>query len=225
MRWSPTLFILGTALTSSRAGSREVPATPAPAPIPLVTVAPAPRPTVAPWAQALPAVRFVNPRTGASCRARLYADDGTLDERAAAAIDGVLPERDAAQRRLDRRVLQLVVKAAAHFGAAAVEVVSSFRDGARPGSRHHSGEAIDFRLAGVTAARLAAFLRGGARVGVGVYTHRRTQFVHVDVREQSYHWADASPPGARWRESRLPDRGAPARDDQWRPEQDLPGRR
>ncbi len=179
-----------------------------------------PRPR-APWARALPALRFVNTRTGASCRARLYADEGRLDEDAAAAIDGVLPERDAAPRRLDRRLLQLVVKAAAHFGATRVEVVSSFRDGARPGSRHRSGEALDFRLAGVTAARLAAFLRGGARVGVGVYTHRRTQFVHLDVREQSYHWADASPPGAWWRESRLTDRGASARDGAWRPEQDL----
>ncbi len=175
-----------------------------------------------PWARALPALRFVNTRTGASCQARLYADDGRLDETAAQVIDGVLAERDAAPRPLHRRVLQLLVKAAAHFRSTGVEVVSSFRDGSRKGSRHRSGEAIDFRLAGVSAAKLAAYLRGGARVGVGVYTHRRTQFVHLDVREQSYHWADASPPGAWWRESRLTDRGASARDEAWRPEQDLP---
>ena len=40
------------------------------------------------------------------------------------------------------------------------------RDDARAGSRHRSGEAIDFRLPGVTAEALAAYLRTGARVGV-----------------------------------------------------------
>ncbi len=73
------------------------------------------------------------------------------------------------------------------------------------------------------AAALAAYLRTGARVGVGVYTHPRTQFVHLDVREASYHWTDASPPGVSWRETRLGDRSAPARDAAYRPERDLPG--
>ena len=94
-----------------------------------------------------------------------------------------------------------MVKAAAHFDGTEVDVVSSFRDGARPGSHHRSGDALDWSLRGVAAAKLAAYLRRGARVGVGVYTHPRTQFVHLDVREQSYHWADASPPGRSWRES------------------------
>src|SRR6202044_4010571 len=48
------------------------------------------------WAAALPALRFVNTRTGADVWARLYAADGTIDEHAAAMIDVALADRDAA---------------------------------------------------------------------------------------------------------------------------------
>ena len=69
---------------------------------------------------------------------------------------------------------------------------------------------------------LAAYLRGLPRVGVGIYTHPRTQFVHLDVRDQSYHWLDASPPGVKWREMQLRDAGASKRDEAWTPARDLP---
>jgi uncharacterized protein YcbK (DUF882 family) len=177
---------------------------------------------VVPWAAGLRAIRFVNRRTGASAVLRLYAPAGGLDEEATSAVDRVAAEKDAPVRPLDRRLLRLVVKAAGHFHAAEVDLVSTFRDAARAGSRHRSGEAADFQLTGVTALKLAAYLRGLARVGVGVYTHPRTQFVHLDVRAESYHWADASPPGRWWRESRMTDRAAPGRDAAYAPEQDLP---
>jgi len=196
---------------------------PAPAHAP-ATVAPVPPPpVVVGWATTLPALRIFNTHTGATCSVHLYAADGDVDELAAAEIDRIATERDAAPRPLDRRVLRLIVKAAAHFDAAVVNLVSTYRDSARSGSRHRSGEAVDFSMPGVSAVKLAAHLRENARVGVGVYTNRRTQFVHLDVREQSYHWVDASPPGRVWRETRLPDRTAPARDAAYRMEQDLPG--
>jgi uncharacterized protein YcbK (DUF882 family) len=179
-------------------------------------------PPVVAWAAGLAPLRFLNTRTGAASTVRLYAMDGTTDAEAAAAIDRVAAERDATPRALDRRLLRLVVKAANHFGSGQVDFVSTFRDGARAGSRHRDGLAADFRLGGIPAARVAAYLRGLARVGVGLYTNPRTQFVHLDVREESYHWADASPPGRVWREARLTDRGARARDSAYRPEQDLP---
>jgi len=218
--------VIGALAASSCAGRHRTEGT-APgahaAPIDVLIEAPDPPVTAtAAWAQSLAPLRFVNTRTRADCYARVYRADGSLDEVAASMIDAALTERDAASRPLNRRLLKLVTKAAAHFGAAEVSVVSSFRDSARDGSRHRSGEAIDFRLPGVPAAALAAYLRAGARVGVGMYTHKRTQFVHLDVREQSYHWTDASPPGMSWRERRLTDRGAPARDAAYWPEQDLP---
>jgi hypothetical protein len=43
-------------------------------------------------------------------------------------------------------------------------------------------------------------LRTLPRVGVGIYTHPRTQYVHLDSRARSFHWIDGSPPGLSWRE-------------------------
>jgi uncharacterized protein YcbK (DUF882 family) len=222
----PPLVALGTALASVLSGrmTAVVELLPVPsqiAPEPAEGAPAPPGPPVA-WAVALPALRFFNTRTGATCAVRLYAEDGTLDEAAAATVDRTAADRDAEPRPLDRRVLRLIVKAAAQLQVTDVDLVSTFRDSAREGSRHRSGQAIDFRLRGVSPARLAAHLRGNARVGVGVYLHRRTQFVHLDVREPSFHWADASPPGRVWRETSLTDRGARARDAAYQPEQDLP---
>ena len=225
-----TNLLIGVILVVAASGCAHQPTTdgnapaPQPAPIDVSNDAPAPPAAeAAAWAQSLAPLRFVNTRTGADCYARVYRADGSLDEVAASMIDAALGQRDLVSRPLSRRLFKLVTKAAAHFGAREVSVVSSLRDNARDGSRHRSGEAIDFRLPGVKAEALGAYLRTAARVGVGVYTHKRTQFVHLDVREQSYHWADASPPGVSWRETRLSDRSASARDAAYRPEQDLPG--
>jgi hypothetical protein len=49
-------------------------------------------------------------------------------------------------------------------------------------------------------------LRQLPRTGVGVYTDKRTQYVHIDSREHSFHWLDASPPRRHWRERSI---GAP----------------
>ncbi len=227
VRPSSSFCALAAALASTLSGRAMTDAAPAPPPARVVAEpveAPAPPPPEAPvaWAAALPALRFYNTRTAAACSVRLYTDGGVLDAGAASALDRVAAERDTEPRPLDRRVLQLVVKAATHFHAAEVDLVSTFRDGARPGSRHRRGQAIDFALPGVAALKLAAHLRGYARVGVGVYTNRRTQFVHLDVREQTFHWADASPPGRWWRETPMTDRAASLRDAAYAPEQDLP---
>jgi uncharacterized protein YcbK (DUF882 family) len=131
----------------------------------------------------------------------------------------VIGRFDDEPRTLAPRLEQLVVKAAYHFANARVQIVSAFRQNA---GRHGTGEALDFKLVGVPAARLASYLRGLPRVGVGIYTHPRTQFVHLDVRAESYHWIDASPPGVKWREGRLADSGAKKRDAAWTPDLDQP---
>jgi uncharacterized protein YcbK (DUF882 family) len=175
------------------------------------------------WARAHPARRVVDGNTRAEALVRLYGTDGTFDENAAGEVDRLVAVgADAPPPPMNRRLLRLVVRAALHFHATEVDLVSTFRGAARSGSRHRTGDAADFSLPGVGAAKLAAYLRGYARVGVGVYTNRRTQFVHLDVRDQSFHWADASPPGRTWRERPLTDRGAIARDAAYQPEQDLP---
>jgi uncharacterized protein YcbK (DUF882 family) len=156
----------------------------------------------------LPSLRFRNQSSGQSALVRLYDDDGHVDEQEASRLDDLLADtRDPKNRAtitLDRRTLQLAVRAALHFRVGEVEVVSAYR---KPGRRregpHASGRAIDFKLRGVPARTLASYLRSLPRVGVGVYTHPKTSFVHLDDRERSFHWLDASPPGRTWRELSL----------------------
>jgi uncharacterized protein YcbK (DUF882 family) len=178
-----------------------------------------PRPRVAHWATALDPIEVRHVATRANARVRLYAEDGSIDAGACEAFDRIASGYDDPIHPLSTRVEQLVMKAAYHFRGASVLVVSGWRTGA---ARHGTGEAIDFKLDGVRSSELAAYLRMMPRVGVGVYTHPRTQFVHLDVREPSYHWIDASPPGVRWREAMLRDPRASTLDASWTPQMDLP---
>ena len=174
-------------------------------PAPPVTVAPAAAPSAPSRFELLPKVHIENQTTRESRDLRLYDANGSIDAAAASELDELLcdarrpRQRDTTQ--LSRRTLQLLFKAAYHFGKYEVEVVSAYR---KPGRRregpHGTGSAIDFRVRGVPAAELAQYLRQIPRTGVGVYTHPKTQYVHLDSREHSFHWIDASPPRRRWRE-------------------------
>jgi hypothetical protein len=174
-----------------------------------------PRP---PWAQDLEPVGVECPNTNATAKVRLYRDDGELDTEALAVFEETVAETPDAHG-LNPRTIQLAMKAAYHFGAKKMTVVSSYRPGHGP---HAAGDALDFRLGGVSAAALAAYLRTLPRAGVGVYTNPRTQYVHIDARDQSFHWLDASPPGKTWREARIADPKREARDDAWTADGDLP---
>jgi uncharacterized protein YcbK (DUF882 family) len=176
----------------------------------------------------LPALRIENQTSRESLNLRLYDATGTVDESAARALDQLLC--DARKPKLHetttmaRRTLQLLFKAAYHFRSYEVEVVSGYR---KPGRRregpHGTGSAIDFRLSGVKAAELAAYLRQIPRTGVGVYTHPKTQYVHLDTREHSFHWLDASPPRRHWRERSIGSARLPQLDQSYSPTVDLPG--
>src|SRR5258708_10823605 len=159
------------------------------------------------WAEKLAPVEVESPN-GAVVRIRLYGSDGEIDPDALAAFERAASQ-DGNAYPLASRLVQIVFKAAYHFSGARVIVVSGFRAHA---SRHGTNEALDFKLKGLRAATLAAYLRGIPRTGVGVYTHPRKQYVHLDVREPSFHWIDASPPGVHWREGAMWDKGATNRD-------------
>ncbi len=175
-------------------------------------------------------VTVVNPSTNHEARLCLYDADGAVDRAAArtfmrvAGRTATTPE-DAGDddERLDLRLVQLAIRTAVHFGGASIRVISSSRPGAR--GKHGTGEALDFALEGVAASVLATYLRDTPRAGVGHYTHPKTQYVHLDVREQSCHWTDASPPGITWREKLLQDPKRAERDASWSPALDLPERR
>ncbi len=175
------------------------------------------------WARDLPPLEVSCANTGTRASVRVYASDGTVDPAAleefslvAADGNGVYP--------FPQRLVQLAVKAAHHFDAPRLVVVSGYRRQRHrgPPDPHARGQALDFRLPGVDYRKLAAYLRSLPRVGVGVYTNPGTQFVHLDVRDRSFHWLDASPPGVTWREAQLADPRQAARDAAYTAEADLP---
>jgi uncharacterized protein YcbK (DUF882 family) len=171
-----------------------------------------------PWAEALPPVEVVSEATGERASIRLYGGNGEVDDDALAQFTQIAA-RDGDVHDLTPRVVQLVFKAAYHFKSSRIVIVSAWRAAS---GRHTSGDAVDFKLEHVRASLLAAWCRSLPRAGVGIYTHPRTQFVHLDVRDTSYHWLDASPPGVKWREKQLRDPAQAKRDAAWTPEQDLP---
>jgi uncharacterized protein YcbK (DUF882 family) len=196
------------------------PAVSATAPASAVVVATV-KPVVA-WAVGLDPLKIECANTGLSETARLYADDGTIDPAAAEAFSRAAADSNGFAP-LKPRLLQLVVKAAHHFQSSTVIVVSGYRLQRGGKSDHHTlGEAIDFKIPGVDYRRLAAHLDSYPLTGVGIYTNTKTHYVHLDVRDRSYHWLDASPPGVTWREALLPDPSQRKRDLSYTPESDLP---
>ncbi len=179
------------------------------------------------WAASLGGIAILNRNTNARGKIRLYDERGALDRgearsfmRLAGSLRAVPDDASDDDERLDLRVVQLAVRAAYHFGAASIAIISATRPGAH--GKHGTGEALDFSLEGVKASVLAAYLRDTPRAGVGIYTHPKTQYVHLDVRDHSYHWTDGSPPGVTWRERLLPDPKQGVRDASWAPALDLP---
>jgi uncharacterized protein YcbK (DUF882 family) len=149
----------------------------------------------------LPPVRVVNINGGEQLDVRLYEADGSLGPEALANLDRLLCDwgkpDDVRCAQVDRRTIQLMFRAAYHFGRGEIVIISGYRaPRKRSEGPHASGRAIDFKLTGVSLPALAAYVRTFPRAGIGVYTHPRTQYVHVDSRMQSYHWGDASGPGS-----------------------------
>ncbi len=95
------------------------------------------------------------------------------------------------RRRMDPRLVEILLAAADHFKAPRVEIISAYRSPkfndalAKKGrrvaaeSRHTRGEAIDFSLPKVRAAKVGRWLWETFEGGVGTYS--RNNFVHVDV--------------------------------------------
>jgi uncharacterized protein YcbK (DUF882 family) len=230
--WSVVVLcgVLGAALVAFALRPRSAPAAvkstltaavPRPAPVSAPVEPPSSRYSL------LPPLHIENQTTHEAVDIWLYDTFGNIDEVAAARLDTILCDgRDPKHpqtARINRRTLQLLFKAAYHFGLYGIEVVSAYR---KPGRHregfHGTGDAIDFRLRGLSAALLAAYLRDLPRTGVGVYTHPKTQYVHLDSRDVSFHWLDASPPRRRWREKPIRSADVAQRDKAYTPAQDLP---
>jgi uncharacterized protein YcbK (DUF882 family) len=99
---------------------------------------------------------------------------------------------------IEPRLLDVVYALQTHFAAHEVRMVSGYRTPHHGASNHGRGRAIDLVIPGASDEDVAKFARELGFVGVGVYPS--SGFVHVDVRDRSYFWVDASGPGRRNRE-------------------------
>ncbi|HWM89009.1 MAG TPA: DUF882 domain-containing protein [Kofleriaceae bacterium] len=100
---------------------------------------------------------------------------------------------------MDAALFGVLVRAARHFKAPRVDIVSGFRapkynlilrkKGRRVArkSEHTFGNAVDFRLPGITTERLRTWARRQKLGGVGYY--RDDRFIHVDTGPVRY-WAE-----------------------------------
>lgn len=100
---------------------------------------------------------------------------------------------------LHPRLADLLYRIQTHFDAVELRMLSGYRSPkAGKQSNHGRGRAMDLVVPGHADEEVARFVREQGFVGVGVYP--TSGFVHVDVRDKSYFWVDASGPGKRNRE-------------------------
>jgi uncharacterized protein YcbK (DUF882 family) len=118
-------------------------------------------------------------------------DGGFSDEELERAARAFAPKDRQKLHPIAPHLLDLVYRAARHFDAPLVHLISGYRPD-RAGSRHTQGRAIDMVLPGVSNEDLAEYVRQYGFVGVGIYP--KSGFVHLDVREASYFWLDESLP-------------------------------
>ena len=155
---------------------------------------------------------FVRVQTRERLRIRLV--DGRGRARTAAARRLVplwrSTRRDRSRGTPHRRLVRELARVSDHFGGRTLYIVSGLRAArgfTRESSRHVSGRAVDFRVAGVPNPVLRDYLKSLSDVGVGYYPN--STFVHLDVRDRNAYWVDTSAPGERPTYRR---RGAPVDD-------------
>lgn len=95
---------------------------------------------------------------------------------------------------LHPRVLTLLQAVADHYPGKRIEIISGQRAKKENGheSYHNKGQAVDFRVEGVSNKSLSTFVRTFENVGVGYYPN--SVFIHMDTREKSAFWIDYSGP-------------------------------
>ncbi|MGZ3450882.1 MAG: YcbK family protein [Polyangiales bacterium] len=105
----------------------------------------------------------------------------------------ILRSADGQQHPPDPRVLDVAYALQRKFGAGEVRFLSGYRTPKKSGSNHGFGRAIDLVIPGATDEEVATYARSAGFCGVGIYP--TSGFVHVDVRDRSFFWADKSGPG------------------------------
>jgi LysM repeat protein len=96
---------------------------------------------------------------------------------------------------LHQRLVVLLQRIAERWPGQRIEIISGQRTRKNQGheSYHNKGQALDFRVAGVSNKALVSFIRKFKNVGAGYYPN--SVFIHMDTRDSNAYWIDYSRPG------------------------------
>jgi LysM repeat protein len=96
---------------------------------------------------------------------------------------------------LHPRLLKMLQRVSDKYPGKRIEIISGQRTRRQAGheSYHNKGQALDYRVQGVSNKELALFVRKFDNVGVGYYPN--SVFIHMDTRDKSAWWIDYSGPG------------------------------
>jgi uncharacterized protein YcbK (DUF882 family) len=145
-----------------------------------------------------PAVQLVGAHVGETLSYRPYDDRGRPRRDAARALERLMRCRHTgARHRLHPRLGDALYKIARRFAGHRIEIYSGYRPRAycnRAHSRHMTGSAVDFHVAGVRNEQVIAYLKSTFHpAGVGFYPHG--VHVHLDLeRRVDTYWIDPGPP-------------------------------
>ena len=118
---------------------------------------------------------------------------GDMDEVSYRAVRRLMRcRRTGTEAPIDPRLIELLWNLSQRTGQKIV-LISGFRTPAfaTPGSYHVRGMAADIRIPGMTALMVRDLARAMGVHGIGYYP--RSQFVHVDMRDEPFFWTDLGP--------------------------------
>lgn len=143
-----------------------------------------------------PEVELYRVRNDVTARVSLTFCNGKVNPDALEALSEIsAPPGMSNPPTLHPRMALLLQKVADMHPGRRIEIISAYRSAREKGSesRHNRGEAIDFRVAGVSNKTLSREVRGFDKVGVGYYPN--SVFIHLDTRDDDAYWVDYSRPG------------------------------
>jgi uncharacterized protein YcbK (DUF882 family) len=128
--------------------------------------------------------------TGEQLEVVIDLASGQMDETSYRALRHLMRcRRTGAEVPIDPRLIELLYQFAQRTGEKIV-LISGYRAPAyaAPASYHVRGMAADIRIPGMTALMVRDLARAMGVHGIGYYP--RSQFVHVDMREEPFFWTD-----------------------------------
>ena len=159
---------------------------------------------------------FYLPKGRERAQIQLYDEYGRMRLQGIIEASRILRDfRSGIVRSISPRLLAMIYLVGQHFDAE-IEIISGYRVrgvNATSGSRHGSGEAIDFRISGVRLQTIIEYAESTfANLGMGIYPN--SGFIHMDTRRPTFYWSDTSRSGqrSRTRARAITRRGDPSRD-------------